>query len=41
MIDIKPDGSYESRLENYYQDKYRAVNTKENVSMDDYYGEEE
>lgn len=41
MIDIKPDGSYESRLENYYQDKYRAVNTKENVSMGDYYGEEE
>lgn len=41
MIDIKPDGTYESRLENYYQDKYRTVNAKEKVSMGDYYGEEE
>lgn len=33
VIDIAPDGSFESHLENYYQDKYQAVNEKEQVDM--------
>lgn len=40
MIDISPNGSFESRLENYYQDKYVPVNEKEQVTMDDYYAGE-
>lgn len=36
VITVKPDGSYESQLENYYQEKYRSVNEKEAVSMEDY-----
>ena len=40
IIDIKPDGSFESHLENYYQDKYSAVNEKEQVTMEDYYADE-
>lgn len=40
MIDISPSGSFESRLENYYQDKYAAVNEKEQVTMEDYYAGE-
>lgn len=34
MINIHQDGSFTSTLENYYQDKYSAVNAKENVSME-------
>lgn len=34
MININQDGSFTSTLENYYQDKYSAVNAKENVSME-------
>lgn len=34
VIDIYQDGSYESRLESYYQDKYVPVLEKEKVSMD-------
>lgn len=33
MITISPDGSFESTLENYYQDKYSPVQEKENVDM--------
>ncbi|MGN1328354.1 MAG: metallophosphoesterase [Eubacterium sp.] len=40
MIDIKPDGSFESHLENYYQDKYSSTNEKEDVSMEDMYAGE-
>ncbi len=34
MITVNPDGTYESKLENYYQDKYSAVKEKETVQMD-------
>ncbi|MGN1421599.1 MAG: metallophosphoesterase [Eubacterium sp.] len=40
IIDVKPDGTFESRLENYYQDKYSTVNEKEDVVMEDYYADE-
>lgn len=40
IINIKPDGTFESHLENYYQDKYVSVNEKEQVAMEDYYAEE-
>lgn len=33
IITVKPDGTYESRLENYYQDKYQTVKEKEQVTM--------
>lgn len=33
VIDIAPDGSFESHLENYYQDKYQTVKEKEQVDM--------
>lgn len=36
VIDVKPDGSFEPYLENYYQDKYKTVIEKEEVIMDDY-----
>lgn len=36
IIDIKPDGSFESHLENYYQDKYTPTAEKEEVLMVDY-----
>ncbi len=41
IIDVSPDGSFTSHLENYYQDKYQPVNEKETVAMDDYYAEEQ
>ncbi|MCD7797463.1 MAG: metallophosphoesterase [Clostridiales bacterium] len=41
MITVSPDGSFESKLENYYQDKYTPTNEKENVLMEDYYSDEE
>jgi len=34
VITLKPDGSFDNRLENYYQDKYKSVNAKENVILD-------
>jgi len=34
MIDIMQDGTYSSRLESYYQDKYVPVLEKEQVSME-------
>lgn len=40
IITVKPDSSHQCKLENYYQDKYSAVKSKEAVSMGDYYGEE-
>lgn len=40
IINVKPDGSFESHIENYYQDKYSAVNEKEQVTMEDYYADE-
>lgn len=33
VIDIKPDGTFTSRLENYYQDKYASLYEKEEVTM--------
>lgn len=33
VIDIAPDGSFESHLENYYQDKYQTVKEKEQVDL--------
>lgn len=36
-IDIKPDGTFESHLENYYQDKYVSVNAKEAVDLENDY----
>ncbi len=33
VIDIKPDGSFVSHLENYYQDKYVTLYEKEKVTM--------
>ena len=36
IINVKPDGSFESHLENYYQDKYETINEKEKVKMVDY-----
>lgn len=34
IIEINQDGSFDSRLENFYQDKYSTVKAKENVSME-------
>lgn len=36
VITTSPDGSFDCYLENYYQDKYRPVNEKEQVTMEDY-----
>lgn len=36
MITVSPDGSFNVEKENYYQDKYQSINTKEIVSMEDY-----
>lgn len=36
IINVKPDGSFDCHLENYYQDKYQPVMEKEQVSMEDY-----
>ena len=33
VIDIAPDGSFESHLENYYQDKYQTAKEKEQDDM--------
>lgn len=33
IIDIAPDGSFESHLENYYQDKYQTAKEKEQVDL--------
>lgn len=41
IITCKPDGTFTTELQNYYQDKYQSQHTKENVSMDDYYTEEQ
>ncbi|MDE5984065.1 MAG: metallophosphoesterase [Eubacterium sp.] len=40
VIDIAPDGTFNSHLENYYQDKYKTVNEKETVNMNTNYHEE-
>ena len=34
VITVKPDGSFDNVKENYYQDKYKAVNKKESVVLD-------
>ncbi len=36
IIDIHQDSTFESHLENYYQDKYATTNEKESVSFDNY-----
>jgi 3',5'-cyclic AMP phosphodiesterase CpdA len=36
LINVSPDGEFEISQENYYQDKYQATNTKEEVTMADY-----
>lgn len=33
IINIKPDGTFTSKLENYYQDKYVTLYEKESVTM--------
>ena len=33
VIDVKPDGTFTSHLENYYQDKYVSLYEKEAVTM--------
>ena len=35
VIDVKPDGSFVSKIENYYQDKYVSLYEKESVTMYD------
>lgn len=35
VIDVKPDGSFVSRIENYYQDKYVSLYEKESVTMNE------
>ncbi len=37
IIDVKPDGTHEVTLENYYQDKYQPVAAKEQVAMEQMY----
>lgn len=40
IINVKPDGSYETYIENYYQDKYDPLREKEEVVTDsEYYAE--
>ena len=34
VITVKPDGSFDNKGENYYQDKYKAVKEKESVILD-------
>ncbi|MBQ7741216.1 MAG: metallophosphoesterase [Eubacterium sp.] len=34
VITVKPDGSFDNYGENYYQDKYQAVNAKETVELE-------
>lgn len=41
MITAKPDGSFVSKAENYYQDKYTPQREKETVTMEDFYTDEE
>lgn len=41
MITTKPDGSFVSKAENYYQDKYTPQMEKETVTMEDFYTDEE
>ncbi len=40
VINIRPDGAFDSHLENYYQDKYTPVNEKEHVEMNKGYYDE-
>lgn len=37
VINVHQDGSFDTTQENYYQDKYKSVNQKESVSMEDMY----
>lgn len=37
LIDVMPDGSFDCKNENYYQEKYASPNAKEMISMDNYY----
>lgn len=39
VITVASDGGFDCHQENYYQDKYRPLQTKEAVTMDDYYSE--
>ncbi len=41
MITTKPEGSFVSKAENYYQDKYTPQREKETVTMEDFYTDEE
>lgn len=36
IIDVKPDGTFDAQLENYYQDKYTPTNEKESVDLDNW-----
>lgn len=37
IIDVNSDGTFDSHLENYYQEKYEAPRDKESITMDDFY----
>ncbi len=39
VITVSPNGTFDCRQENYYQDKYTSVREKEQVSMEDYYSD--
>lgn len=41
IITCKNDGTFTAEPQNYYQDKYQTQNTKENVTMDDFYNPEQ
>lgn len=39
ILTVHQDGTYDITQENYYQDKYQPIKTKESVSMGDFYDE--
>lgn len=41
VITVKPDGTFDNHLENYYQDKYQTINQKEKVKMITYKSDKE
>lgn len=41
VITVSPNGTFDCKQENYYQDKYKTVNQKEDVTFDDYYADED
>lgn len=41
VINISQNGEFDYHQENYYQDKYKPINGKEEVTMDPYYSEKD